>query len=86
MSYLARKENESEEKYRARQHKDNVLTRRALKPRQAPKGHYVGVLPTFAKRLDKDGKIVLPVVWFQNSRGVPFRRGPKHPKVQAAVV
>jgi len=72
MSCPKRKENESYDDYRARRKKDALDTKRVLRPRQLEEGVYIG---SPSQHIINGIKI---------NKGVPYRRGPTHPKVAEA--
>lgn len=84
MANCARKEGEEFDKYRTRRKKLQLDTTRALRARECPEGTYEGAAPLYIQAFDpKTGRILVPVFWVKAQKGVPFRRGEKHPNVMA---
>jgi len=84
MACPPRKINETYEDYCARRKKEAVFTKRALVPKAITGDVYVGSPPIYTKAFDKNGQFLIPVQWIKAQKGVPYRRGPGHPKVMAA--
>lgn len=80
----ARKNKESYSKYCERRKKEAILVKRKLRGQNVAEGEYVGAVAQYGPAFDKNRKMILPVFYVQYKKGVPFVRGPNHPKVIAA--